>query len=465
MFFDREKRPALNKLLALILSLVVLTGCDSIDQNINNLNFISEVHAQVAESQDPIRENVDLDYPTASLSELLVAAKETTNNIERSVNYGPCSQEFCFTSDIGGIPDPIWNFEKNYNGRFGLKSKHASQDFMNPNGSYSDFMTKAPADAVVRSWSGTDTVGGILELDFGQGLVGRLMHLDYENCVNNFVPGQQVLSGQSLCIANGSGTISGGSHLHFELKKDGVKVDPMNYFGSPIPENNEIATANNINDENESGGGMSAENGEANVNLNVIFDETFVSMAYDGAGGAYAYNEVLPLINYEKRTGHNYIIIRPGDTLSFNGEFAKDINGEPDQFIRGYLDYVQPSTGNVIAGGGVCDTAQKLCTAAVASGLSAWQTNIDGYEVAPHPIGPKVDPACAVTIWIDYAEQGGTNRRDLEIYNPFSYPIKFSWQVIDVSTGTYRIWVERVLDDASLLPENNQERLNNNPPV
>lgn len=279
--------------------------------------------------------------------------------------------------------------------------------------------------------------------------------------------------------ASGKQIPGGVPHLHFrvEVKNSDdkwVAFNPCNYFDQTVYGTNQwmknCTVADNIHvsplddpayfgigkEDYDDGDYVIEKNSNSE---NTFFDQTFSSMAYDGIGGAYAYNEVLPFLNYESRTGQNYIIIHPGETFSFNNEFAKDVGGQADQFIRGYLDYIQPSTGNVIPGGGVCDTAQKICTAALASGLEVSKTNIDGYGNAGHPIGPGVDPACDVTIWIDYASQGGTNRRDLEISNPLSYPIKISWEVIDVEFGKYRIWTEKLLDSGLIAPNSNDDFL------
>ncbi len=83
----------------------------------------------------------------------------------------------------------------------------------------------AAAGTVTRVWE-TSTMGLIIEIDHGDGYRTRYNHL-----AGTLVQqGDQVKVGQHIGTMGNSGTAAAGTHLHFELWVNGVRVDPAPYF-------------------------------------------------------------------------------------------------------------------------------------------------------------------------------------------------------------------------------------------
>ena len=71
--------------------------------------------------------------------------------------------------------------------------------------------------------------GHVLVLDHGEGVYTAYFHL------NNIevTPGERVSPGQEIAQTGNSGR-STGPHLHWELRIDGVAVDPMQFLEQPL---------------------------------------------------------------------------------------------------------------------------------------------------------------------------------------------------------------------------------------
>ncbi len=82
----------------------------------------------------------------------------------------------------------------------------------------------APGMVVRASWDDTG-YGRMVWIDHGGGLRTLYAHL---NAVL-VEPGQTVQRGQMVGLAGSSGR-SSGSHLHFEVKQDNVKLDPLAFY-------------------------------------------------------------------------------------------------------------------------------------------------------------------------------------------------------------------------------------------
>lgn len=84
----------------------------------------------------------------------------------------------------------------------------------------------ASRGGTVTSASYSDTYGYTVIIDHGEGYSTLYAHLKADMSVSE---GQQVSQGQQLGIMGTTGR-STGVHLHFEVRKDGTAVDPMNYI-------------------------------------------------------------------------------------------------------------------------------------------------------------------------------------------------------------------------------------------
>jgi murein DD-endopeptidase MepM/ murein hydrolase activator NlpD len=83
----------------------------------------------------------------------------------------------------------------------------------------------APGDGVVEQTSFTGGYGRVLTINHKFGYKTRYAHL-YKILVKR---GQKVKRGQVIATLGSSG-LATGPHLHYEVHKDGVKVNPLHYY-------------------------------------------------------------------------------------------------------------------------------------------------------------------------------------------------------------------------------------------
>ena len=74
--------------------------------------------------------------------------------------------------------------------------------------------------------NGYEGYGNVVALDVGGGYTLLYAHLSQAHVV----PGQLVAAGESIGQAGCTGSCT-GTHLHFELRKNGVPIDPFPYLG------------------------------------------------------------------------------------------------------------------------------------------------------------------------------------------------------------------------------------------
>jgi murein DD-endopeptidase MepM/ murein hydrolase activator NlpD len=95
-----------------------------------------------------------------------------------------------------------------------------------------DFATSAGSDVLavaagIVTWAGPrDGYGTLIEINHGNGLVTRYAH----NADTLVHVGDTVERGQAVALVGSTGR-STGPHVHFEVLRDGVKVDPIAYVG------------------------------------------------------------------------------------------------------------------------------------------------------------------------------------------------------------------------------------------
>ncbi len=120
------------------------------------------------------------------------------------------------SSRYGWRKDPI-------NGRSAL---HNGLDFAGKPGSE----VVAVASGVV-TWTGRDAgYGNLVEISHGDNLVTRYAH-NKENLVH---PGDVVRKGDTIALMGSSGRTT-GSHVHYEVYKNGRSVDPSSYVARTQP--------------------------------------------------------------------------------------------------------------------------------------------------------------------------------------------------------------------------------------
>ena len=74
--------------------------------------------------------------------------------------------------------------------------------------------------------TGYEGYGNVVTVDIGSGYTLLYAHLS----AAQVVPGQWLESGDPIGRAGCTGSCT-GTHLHFEVRKDGVPIDPAPYFG------------------------------------------------------------------------------------------------------------------------------------------------------------------------------------------------------------------------------------------
>ena len=80
------------------------------------------------------------------------------------------------------------------------------------------------AGTVITARYGSPTAGNYVEIDHGNGYISRYLH----NSSLKVNVGDKVTKGQVIALAGSTGK-STGSHCHFEIRYNGVKVDPLNF--------------------------------------------------------------------------------------------------------------------------------------------------------------------------------------------------------------------------------------------
>ncbi len=101
-----------------------------------------------------------------------------------------------------------------------LKS-HQGVDYTIPEGS----RVFATADGKVKEVSTRSTSGKSIVIDHGNGFETSYSHLGKINVVR----GQQVKRGDIIALSGNSG-LSLAPHLHYEVRNNGMRVDPIHYF-------------------------------------------------------------------------------------------------------------------------------------------------------------------------------------------------------------------------------------------
>jgi len=149
-----------------------------------------------------------------SLDEITKLAKDKENFLSRIPAIQPIKNEDLtrMASGYGYRNDPFTKTLK----------FHSGMDFTSPRGT----PVYATGDGIVkRADSGSSGYGRHIRIDHGYGYVSLYAHL-YKY---NVVPNQQVKRGQIIGFVGSSGR-SQAPHLHYEIIKDGNKINPLNFY-------------------------------------------------------------------------------------------------------------------------------------------------------------------------------------------------------------------------------------------
>ena len=161
----------------------------------------------VSELLDTLSETIDDRSRQLAALETLILSRELARQI---VPGGRPVESGYISSFFGRRPDPFT----------GETAYHAGIDFAGAPGT----RVLAVADGVV-SFAGKDKgYGKLVEVTHGNGYVTRYAH----NSSLLVEPGQTVRRGDSLALMGSTGR-STGTHLHFEVLRDGKHMNPMSF--------------------------------------------------------------------------------------------------------------------------------------------------------------------------------------------------------------------------------------------
>ena len=163
----------------------------------------------VSELLDSLSVTIDDRSRQLAALETLILSRELARQI---VPGGRPVESGYISSFFGKRPDPFT----------GETAFHAGLDFAGAPGT----RVLAAADGVI-SYAGKDKdYGKMIEITHGNGYVTRYAH----NSSLLVEPGQTVRRGDPLALMGSTGR-STGTHLHFEVLRDGRPVNPMSFVG------------------------------------------------------------------------------------------------------------------------------------------------------------------------------------------------------------------------------------------
>jgi murein DD-endopeptidase MepM/ murein hydrolase activator NlpD len=167
----------------------------------------------------------DEDFIRESISRESVLAKECAR----------CEKEFLVLkamlekkkSLLADMPDmtPVKGIITSYFGARRANGVHNGLDIAAPTGT----PVAAPAEAVVIKAGPSSLYGNVVFLDHGKGVTSRYAHLSDVNCTI----GDRVVRGDVIGFVGATGWAT-GSHLHYEIRINGVSVDPINYLSEKL---------------------------------------------------------------------------------------------------------------------------------------------------------------------------------------------------------------------------------------
>lgn len=113
---------------------------------------------------------------------------------------------------------PIEQYEQ-ITSLLGDRPGHGGMDFAAPVGAP---VSSPWAGRVTRTNWNWSANGNCIEVDHGDGLVAKYLHLNE----NHVEPGDSVAAGQLIALSGNTGR-STGPHLHYQLERNGVVIDPL----------------------------------------------------------------------------------------------------------------------------------------------------------------------------------------------------------------------------------------------
>ncbi|SHE82556.1 murein hydrolase activator EnvC family protein [Caloramator proteoclasticus] len=174
-----------------------------------------------------------LENDKAYLERVLKAEQEESNLLEKQIkeiqarqkknnNFGTFSKTGIIkVSDLGYIPKVTSPFGMRMHPVLGYARMHNGMDIAVPTGT--PIYSMAKGEVIIAQYM--KSYGNVVIIDHGDGLTSTYAHLSKISVS----VGQVVEKGQMIGKSGNTG-LSSGPHLHFEIRKNGVPVDPTPYY-------------------------------------------------------------------------------------------------------------------------------------------------------------------------------------------------------------------------------------------
>jgi murein DD-endopeptidase MepM/ murein hydrolase activator NlpD len=213
-----------------------MTRLDALGQHLTAMADLEEGEFDFSQPPalgGPMIGNADVDFTTKGLGGELGRFEERLRDREQQLEILESmltNRKLEDQGSLSGLPVKKGYVSSHYGWRIdpinGKRVLHEGLDFSGKAGS--DVV--AAASGVV-TWTGRDAgYGNMVEVSHGDNLVTRYAH-NKENLVH---PGDVVRKGDTIALMGSTGR-STGSHVHYEVYKNGRSVDPSSYVARTQP--------------------------------------------------------------------------------------------------------------------------------------------------------------------------------------------------------------------------------------
>ena len=213
-----------------------MTRLDALGQHLTTMADLEEGEFDFSEPPalgGPLSGGSDIGFSSGSLDGELGRFEAYISNRERQLQMLESlltNRKLEQQGSLSGLPVKKGYTSSRYGWRTdpitGKRSMHTGLDIAGKRGSE----IVAAAYGVV-TWTGKDAgYGNIVEVSHGDDLVTRYAH-NKENLVH---PGDIVRKGDTIALMGSSGR-STGTHVHYEVYKNGRSVDPASYVARTQP--------------------------------------------------------------------------------------------------------------------------------------------------------------------------------------------------------------------------------------
>lgn len=190
---------------------------DDIDYGIGGSEF-NNVNYTIDES----KENIGAIYE-------YITSVETNIKLEKG-NYSEIQNKFVENKELFNNIPALRPVNSSFGDRFGMryhpilkrKRMHHGLDFLSNTGE----IVIAPGDGVVTYIGKRGGYGKVVRINHGFGYETLYAHLSKYKVKK----GQKVKRGELIALSGNSGSLSTGPHLHYEVRHNGISLNPRNFI-------------------------------------------------------------------------------------------------------------------------------------------------------------------------------------------------------------------------------------------